>query len=64
MPLLVYAVEKQMEEKYKEHNRVREPGVETLGGNSGERWGPVACGASSWDLNNTHVIYQPHMFVV
>lgn len=50
MPLLMYAVEKQMEEKYKENNRVGEPVVETLAGNSGERWGSPACGASSWDL--------------
>lgn len=61
MPLLVYIVEKQVEEKYEEHNRVGEPGVATIGGNSDERWGPVACGARSWDLDNTHVTYQQHI---
>lgn len=33
----MYAVEKQMEEEYKECNRVGEPGTETLGKNSGKR---------------------------
>lgn len=47
MPLLVYIVVKQVEEKCEEHNRVGEPGVATIGGNSGERWGPVTCGTSS-----------------